>query len=257
MTFALIDLVKAKHKVDNAETLLTNFDFNQPYHAIIHLKTNRIVSLTKYRETVYKLIDLEDLQPVVFLNNSGWEGYNFNDILQSNTDMTYNIKLNSNNINFRCVSEFKFIVFSAERTDLDNVWNDTESLAKEKVVEIRLKAAMLDKVYECLNWQRCLKQKEIALDFHIYNLRYNQAIEYVKDNSIENKHFLKIYADHQNMDYMSAAKHCIFCFEEDMNYIATNEKLRLTFEQKILNAQSFEELTNIDFDWFRITWEQI
>jgi hypothetical protein len=242
MSFELKDLVRATRCYKNSFTLLEKFDLKTSYHALIHHKKNRIITLARYKKTIDLLSDPYEFQPHYNLQND-----KISSILVTNTYMTYDVMLSGFNPPVRCAVERRFNFHSAVRTLSNDTW-DSESLTKETVSELRLKATALDKIYEMTNSMRSSLISDIVLDEYIYNNRYKQALDFV-DGKNDNISLLKIYADQLETDLLNAAKHCIFCYDEDQTKIAKSEENLLNAERKILNSTSLENLQEIVSQW--------
>ena len=245
MSFELKDLVKARICYKNRFTLLEKFNVGAPYHALIHHKRNRIITLAKYKKTIDLLSDPYEFQPYYNLQNN-----DISSVLASNTYMTYDVVLTGSNPPIRWAVEHRFNFHSAVRTSSKDTW-DSESLSKETISALRLKATALDKIYEMTNSMRSSLVSDIVLDEYIYNNRYKQALDFI-ENKADNISLLKIYADQLETDLLNAAKYCIFCYNEDQTKIAKSEENLLNAERKILNSTSLETLQEIVLQWLTI-----
>jgi hypothetical protein len=245
MSFELKDLVRATSCYKNKFNLLEEFNLETPYHALIHHKKNRIITLAKYKKTIDLLSDPYEFQPYYNLQNNAISA-----VLVSNTYMTYDVLLKGFNPPTRWASEQRFNFRSAVRTSSNDTW-DIESLSKETVSTLRLKAAALDKIYEMTNSMRSSLVSDIVLDEYIYNNRYKQALDFI-ENKTNNISLLKIYANQLETDLLTAAKHCVFCYDEDQIKITKSEENLLNAEKNILNSTSLENLQEIVLQWLTI-----
>jgi hypothetical protein len=245
MSFELKDLVKAKIWYKDRFQLLQDFDLTSPYHALIHHKRNRLITIAKYKKTIKLLSDLDDLQPYFNIQSSGLSA-----ALLLNTHMIYDIELKIANPKIRWAVEKRLIPITGnKRTSNTETWSHNDSLSKERVVSLRLKSAALDMLYEVLNSVRSTLANDILLDDHIYNNRYRQAVCYLK-NDTDNIEFLEIYAKKMNTDLTNAAKHFIFCYNEDLMKITKTEEQLIVFEEDILAAENLESLQEILLEWY-------
>jgi hypothetical protein len=245
MSFELKDLVNATRCYKNKFILLEEFNLDSPYHALIHHKKNRIITLAKYKKTIDLLSDSYEFQPHYNLQNNSISA-----VLESNTYMTYDVVLTGFNPPVRWASEHRFNFSSAVRTSSNDTW-DLESLTKETISALRLKAATLDKIYEMTNSMRSSLVSDIVLDEYIYNNRYKQALDFI-NNKTDNISLLKIYANQFETDLLNAAKYCIFCYDEDQIKIAKSEENLSNAERNILNSTSLETLQEIVLPWLAI-----
>jgi hypothetical protein len=189
------------------------------------------------------------------MQSAGWRGSNFDAIIFENIDMPYCLKIESNNTSIRSVTEKKLVIKSITKTDNSETWNE-DALTKDIVTGIRLKAATLDRMYDRLNWMRQSLTSDIVLNEHIYNNRYQQALKY-NQNLEGDTSLLKLYADELEVDLATAARHCIFCYKEDVISIAKTERSKLEFEEKILAAEELEQLQQISIDWHYLNLNQL
>ena len=247
MSFELKDLVKAKFWYKDYVQLLSEFDLTTAHHALIHHKRNRLITLAKYKKTIKLLSNTYDLQPYYNLHNDV-----ISSVLSSNTYLTYDVVLESKgNQQIRNAQEKNIEYISAVRTSMKETWQQENSLSSEIVSSLRLKAAALDKIYEIINWARSSMVSDIILDEYIYTQRYQQALEYLNNNS-DNIPLLKIYAKQIDTDILNAAKHCIFCYDEDHKIIAQSEESLITFEKNILDSTNVENLQEIVYQWKKL-----
>jgi hypothetical protein len=243
MSFSLIDLVKANITYKNVQ-LISNFDFELPFHILMHHGRNRVITVSKYKKTVKLLSNLYELQPNYNIQNK-----DISVVLASNISLTYNVELtNSSTAAIRTAIEKVFISASAKRTSLEKTWDEPNALSHQTVTALRLKAAALDHVYDTVNCARSSMISDIVLDEYIYNNRYMQALSYL-ENKNNNISLLKIYADHLNVDILTAANHCIFCYEEDQMKIAESELDLSKTEKSILESTNLLELQEIAAQW--------
>ena len=255
MTFKLTDLALAKKFYKKQDPLLDYFDMDQPYHSVIHHSENRVVTIARYRDTVRILSDHKHLQPFCNMKSAGWRGNNFDDIIFKNIDMPYCLKLEIDNTVFREITEKKIVIKTITETENEETWNEN-ALDKDLVVGVRLKSAVLDRMYERLNWMRQSLTNDIVLHEHIYNNRYQQALRY-NQNLEGDTSLLGLYADEFGVDLATAAKHCIFCYEENIVGIVKTERSKLEFEKRILAAEDLEQLQQIDFEWHYLNLNQL
>jgi hypothetical protein len=250
MPFTLKNLIEAKSTQQNQLTtpLIANFDLNEPCHGILDHSRNRLITLTRYKETVNLLINLKNLQPFFNINKSYMFGENFNDIISENSDLPYNLVIEAGNPTVRWVSEKRLYIHNIIKTNNDLTWKDPNSMSMKSVIELRLKAAALDYIYESLNYIRDKFNSEITLNEFVNNKRYQQATDYLEGKKIDFT-LLEIYADEIEKDLNFAAMHCIFCYEENLLIISKTEKNRKIYERKILEAESYDELCVICKTW--------
>ena len=242
MGFSLIDLIKAKIAYKNIQ-LISNFDFESPFHALIHHGRNRVITISKYKKTVKLLSNLYELQPNYNIQNK-----DISLVLATNISLTYDVLLKNSSRDVRTAIEKVFVNVSAKRTTLEKTWDEPNALSQQTVTALRLKAAALDHVYDTVNCARSSMVSDIVLDEYIYNNRYMQAVNYL-ENENNNISLLKIYAEHLNVDILTAAKHCVFCYEEDQMKIAESEEDLVRTEKSILESTSLLELQEIAAQW--------
>jgi hypothetical protein len=162
--------------------------------------------------------------------------------------MTYDVVLNQKPlVSWSQATEKKNSIDCAVRLTTEETWNE-QTLDKNIVVEIRLKAATLDRIYDRLNWGRDSMKSDILLEDRISHVRYIQAIDHLSGRDVDFT-LLKNFATRLNVDLDVAAKHCIFCYEDNMLRMAKSEEQLLDFEHRILAAASFDELVEIRKEW--------
>lgn len=259
MTFKLLDLVRAgiNQRKDVYPTdsylrkshILRAIDFDRPYHAIMHHKTDKLVTISKYKDTVKLLSDLQDLRPIYdvahcfFENDPPTDMQSLSLLLTDNIALPYVLKATlASKSKGRYVSEIKPRIFYIEKCDLEF----DDSLPASRIVEIRLKSAALDVLYDRINWQRKLLEEDLIGSSLIYTMRYQQALRFLDGYNGELP-LLKSHARKLDVDMMAAAKHCLFCYEEDSMTLAMSEDCRSTIEHEIMEAKSLDDLGKILF----------
>lgn len=250
MPFHPLDLVKAKQPFNRQDPLLLPFKSTQPYHGILHTKTNRLIAISKFKNTANLLSNLTDIQAFTDLYLAGHLGADFTEIIFENYSMPYCLKIISNNAPIRWSSEKKIVITDVIKTDNIYTW-DIVSLKIERVVELILKAATLDKIYERLNWARSGLATDILLDDAVQYHRYQQALKF-QNGEIYNLSLLEMYADDLGVELSTAANHCIFCYNENVESLARSEKIKMKFEKLILASESLKELQLIDYRWHHL-----
>ena len=243
MAFELKDLVKARFWYKDYFQLLADFDLSKPYYALVHYKRNRLITIARYKKTIKLLSNLENLQPYYNINDP-----KVTEILATNTYMVYDVELIMPRTPTRWTVEKRSMHTDCLRVPISETWQHSNSLSPEEVVSLRLKSAALDILYEILNTVRSTLTSDILLDEHIYNNRYKQAVDYLNNVTV-NTGLLEVYARQMNTDMTNAAKHFIFCYNEDLMKITKNEQQLIIFEDNILAANSLSELQEILLEW--------
>ena len=250
-----MDLVKArKMRVGDLSKVMTDISVDGVIHALLHFQNNRIITLCKYKETVKSLSDMGKLQPFFHLERSveytSFSITDLRDMLRDNSNMPYYIKIDSDNPMTRWSSERKIKVFGMQKSSHLDTFNEPSALDISQVIELRLKAAALDAVYDHVNWTRSSMNSDIFLEDRIYERRYQQAVSYLDDETAE-AGLLEIYAQELDCDIKAAAKHVIFCYEEDSMSLEMSERMKSQVVRKIKSAESLEEIQDLMLAWIK------